>query len=139
LIVENYYNSETVEQKAMFTLYKVTVKLMFTLYNNMMKFPKKIVKLSRRVNMSFTQHFIKCVHDRAVAGSKNPGGLVVLGGDNVPPLVEIGLTDLTKTGGAKAPLAPPWRRPCMSFTQHFAAISQVFSHFMRIFSFQQCE
>jgi hypothetical protein len=40
---------------------------------------------------------------RAVARSKNPGGLVVLGGDNVPPLVEIGLTDLTKTGGAKAP------------------------------------
>jgi hypothetical protein len=30
-IVENYYNSETVEQKAMFTLCKVTVKLMFTL------------------------------------------------------------------------------------------------------------
>ena len=44
---------------------------------------------------------------RAVARSKNLGGLVVLGGDNVPPLVEIGLTDLTKTGGAKAPLAPP--------------------------------
>ena len=31
-IVENYYNRETVEQKAMFTLYKVRVKLMFTLY-----------------------------------------------------------------------------------------------------------
>jgi hypothetical protein len=44
---------------------------------------------------------------RAVARSKNPGRLVVLGGDNVPPLVEIGLTDLTKTVGAKAPLAPP--------------------------------
>ena len=40
-------------------------------------------------------------------GLKIRGGLVVLGGDNVPPLVEIGLTDLTKTGGAKAPLAPP--------------------------------
>ena len=55
-IVENYYNSETVEQKAMFTLYKVSVKLMFTLYN---KFPKKIVKSLHSVNMSFTQHFIK--------------------------------------------------------------------------------
>ena len=32
VIVENYYNRETVEQKAMFTLYKVRVKLMFTLY-----------------------------------------------------------------------------------------------------------
>ena len=28
--------------------------------------------------------------DRAVAGSENPGGLVVMGGDNVPTLVEIG-------------------------------------------------
>ena len=27
---------------------------------------------------------------RAVARSENPGGHVVLGGDNVPPLVEIG-------------------------------------------------
>ena len=27
----------------------------------------------------------------------------------------------------------------MSFTQHFATISQVFSHFMHNFSFQQCE
>ena len=43
---------------------------------------------------------------RAVARSENPGGLVVLGGDNVPPLVEIGLTDLSKTGEAEAPPAP---------------------------------
>ena len=34
----------------------------------------------------------------AVSRSENPGGLVVLGGDNVLPLVEIGLTDLPKTG-----------------------------------------
>ena len=33
--VENYYNSETVEQKAMFTLYKVKVKLMFTIFNKL--------------------------------------------------------------------------------------------------------
>ena len=32
---------------------------------------------------------------RAVARSENPGRHVILGGDNVPPLVEIGLTDLT--------------------------------------------
>ena len=44
---------------------------------------------------------------RAVARSENLGGHIVLGGDNVPPLVEIGLTDLTKSGGARAPLAPP--------------------------------
>ena len=34
------------------------------------------------------------------------GGLV-LGGDNVFPLVQIGLTDLLKTGGAIAPPASP--------------------------------
>ena len=40
---------------------------------------------------------------RAVARSENPRGLVVLGGENVPHMVDIGLTDLPKTGGA--PLA----------------------------------
>ena len=44
---------------------------------------------------------------RAVARSENPGGLVVMGGDNMSPLVEIGLTDMPKTEGAKAPPAPP--------------------------------
>ena len=44
---------------------------------------------------------------RHVPKSKNLGGQVVMGGDYVPPLVEIGLTDLPKTGGAKAPPAPP--------------------------------
>ena len=44
---------------------------------------------------------------RAVARSENPGGLVVMGGDNVPTLVEIGWIDLPKTGGAKAPPALP--------------------------------
>ena len=40
---------------------------------------------------------------RVVARSENLGGHVVLGGDNVPPLVEIGLTYLSKTGGARPP------------------------------------
>ena len=35
----------------------------------------------------------------------------VLGGDNVPPLVEIGLTDLPITGGLRPPQSPP---PCDS-------------------------
>ena len=48
-IVENYYNSKTVEQKAMFTLYKVTVKLMFTLCE---------VKCEHK----FYCHFVKCEH-----------------------------------------------------------------------------
>ena len=52
---------------------------------------------------------------RAVARSEIPGGLVVLGGDNVSPLVEIGLADLPNIGGAKAPPAPTLRQPCCSF------------------------
>ena len=44
---------------------------------------------------------------RAVARSENLGGRVILGGENVPPLVEIELTDLPKSGGARAPPAPP--------------------------------
>ena len=44
---------------------------------------------------------------RAVTRSENPGGHIVLGGDNVPPLVEIGLTDLSKSGWAQAPPALP--------------------------------
>ena len=48
---------------------------------------------------------------RAVARSENPGGgLVILGGDNVSPLVEIGLTDLPKTGGGG--LKPPQPPAC---------------------------
>ena len=43
-IVKDYYSKETVEQWPMYTLYKVTVKLMYTLYNNLTNFSKKIVK-----------------------------------------------------------------------------------------------
>ena len=42
-----------------------------------------------------------CGVSRAVARSENPGGHVVLGTDNVPPLVEIGLSDLPKTEEAR--------------------------------------
>ena len=50
---------------------------------------------------------------RAVARSEILGGLVVLGGDNVSPLVEIGLADLPNIGGAKAPQPPPCDGPGM--------------------------
>ena len=60
---------------------------------------------------------VQC-NGRAVARSENPEGLVVLGGDNVSPLVEIGLTDLPKTGGAKAPPAPPLATALSSFMNH---------------------
>ena len=38
--------------------------------------------------------------------SENPGVPVVMWGHNLPPLVEIGLTDLPKSGGAMASSAP---------------------------------
>ena len=44
---------------------------------------------------------------RAVGRSENPGVAVLFGGHNLPPLVEIGLTDLPKFGGAMAPPEPP--------------------------------
>ena len=48
----------------------------------------------------------KC-HFRAVGKSENPEVPVLFGGHNLPTLVEIGLTDLTKSGGALVPPAPP--------------------------------
>ena len=44
---------------------------------------------------------------RAVGKFENPGVPVLFGGHNLPPLVEIGLSDLPKFGGVMAPLAPP--------------------------------
>ena len=56
-------------------------------------------------------HFPFVLHSRAVARSEIFGGLVLLGGDNVSPLVEIGLADLPNIGGAKAPQPPPCDGP----------------------------
>ena len=39
---------------------------------------------------------------RAVGRSENPGMPVLFGGHNLPPLVEIGLTNLSKSGDAIA-------------------------------------
>ena len=51
---------------------------------------------------------------RAVARSEIPGGLVVLGGDNVFPLVKIGLADLPNIGGLPAPtLRRPYKLAAM--------------------------
>ena len=44
---------------------------------------------------------------RAVGRSENPGVPVLFGGNNLPPLVDTGLTDLQKSGGAMATPAPP--------------------------------
>ena len=45
-------------------------------------------------------HAAKLVLYRAVGRSENPEVPVLFGGHNLPPLVEIGLTDLPKSGGA---------------------------------------
>ena len=51
---------------------------------------------------------------RAVGRSENPGVPVLYGGHNLPPLVETGLTDLPKFGGAMVPQHPQGRHPCSS-------------------------
>ena len=53
----------------------------------------------------------KIVACRAVGRSENPGVPILFGGHNLPHLVEIGLTDLPKSRGAMAPLAPPGTTP----------------------------
>ena len=53
--------------------------------------------------------------------SENLGGRAVLGGDNVPPLVEIGLTDLPKTGGGVRPPCPPRLRHACSVSKEVGA------------------
>ena len=45
--------------------------------------------------------------NRVVGRSENSGVPVLFGGHNLPPLVEIGLTDLPKFGVVMAPLASP--------------------------------
>ena len=45
--------------------------------------------------------------NRAVGRPENPRMPLIFGGHNLPPLVEIGLTDLPKSGGAMAPQAHP--------------------------------
>ena len=44
--------------------------------------------------------------NRAVGGPENPRMPLIFGGHNLPPLVEIGLTDLPKSGDAMTPPVP---------------------------------
>ena len=65
-------------------------------------------------------HIVQLISDicnnRHAARVKNLWGQVVLCGDNVSPLVEIGLTDPPKSGGAAA---PSWHMP--DFALYFAS------------------
>ena len=50
-----------------------------------------------------SQGIVFCHGVRADGRSENPGVPVLFGGQNLLPLVEIGLTDLPKSGGACRP------------------------------------
>ena len=68
---------------------------------------------------------------RAVGKSENPGVAVLLGGHNLPFLVELGLTDLPKSGGAIAPPAPPAGRHLRQIATkmtHEMCTLEVFAH-----------
>ena len=61
----------------------------------------KLVELHKSRNLTCQIVFVLYIlRAFARSGGAPGGGLVVLGGDNVPSLVEIGLTDLPKTEGA---------------------------------------
>jgi hypothetical protein len=48
----------------------------------------------------------KVLHSRAVGRSENPGVPLLFGGHNLSPLVEIGLPERPKSGGAMVPPPP---------------------------------
>ena len=62
-----------------------------------------------RVGLEVFPGFHMC--DRAVGRSEKPRVPVSYSGQNRPPLVEIGSTDLPKSGGAMAPPALPGATP----------------------------
>ena len=49
----------------------------------------------------------KSLYSRIIGRSENPGVPVLFGGHNLPPLIEIRLSDLPKSGGAMATPAFP--------------------------------
>ena len=58
----------------------------------------KIFRYIENICLILTMNF------RVVGMSENPGVPVLFVGHNLPPLVDIGLTDLPRYGGAVAPL-----------------------------------
>ena len=64
-------------------------------------------ELYKVVSLDFCQAMTFFDYYRAVGRSENPGVPVLFGGHNLPPVVEIGITDLPKYGDAMAPPAPP--------------------------------
>ena len=74
------------------------------------------------------------LHARVVARSENLRGQILMGGDNVSPLVKIRLTDLPKTGGGcLSPPSPPLATalPCVNLVIIVAISDLPTSHFVR--------
>ena len=61
---------------------------------------------------SLVDFYTSALLHRAVVRSENLGVPVLFGGHNLTLLVEIGLTDLLKSGGAKAPRHPQGQQAC---------------------------
>ena len=79
---------------------------------------------------SLCKAFRKLNIARAVGRSENPGVAVLFGGHNLPRLVEIGLTDLPKSGGVIAPPAPQGTTGLECFyTVQWNILSKVFQMF----------
>ena len=93
-------------------------------------------------NQEHYKYFDLCLL-RAVARSENLGGHVILGGDNVPPLVEIGLTDLTgnpsvkKLGGTSPPGPPACDGPVTWYISLVTELDIKVSNF-RLLDFSVC-
>ena len=69
------------------------------------------MQFKSRLVPSLTGRLFKPHRYRAVGRSENPGVPVLFGGHNLTPMVVIGLTDLSKSGGAMLPPAPPGMTP----------------------------
>ena len=94
--------------------------------------PKTNKQLSHYSNDSPTVRHRKREEVRAIGRSENPGVPVLLGGHNLPPFVEIGLTDLPKsrnaspgTTGLKVSLA--WRTIFWIFGVIFVFLTIIFA------------
>jgi hypothetical protein len=94
--------------------------------------PRTNKQLSQYSNDSPTVRYKKRVEFRAIGRSENPGVPVLLGGHNLPPFVEIGLTDLPKsesappgTTGLEVSLA--WRTIFWIFGAIFVFLTIIFA------------
>ena len=101
---------------------------------SIIKREKRKEKGARRFKAAHQQY-------RAVGRSENLRIPVLFGGHNLPPLVEIGLTDLPKSGGAMVPPAPPGTtglpfallfNPCFRKDFFFMFLSKYFSLYCKL-------